>query len=148
MRSQVLSIRERQYIERVKNLGASDFRILGRHILPNVLPLIYANTVLVIAGSILSEATLAFLGLGDPVNVSWGTMLRSYGNTRSVIAAKALSSEHRHWTVGMAASDFHQLLLVEWLFGHVHAEPLPAAGTRAAPHGAAAAYAYRLIACS
>lgn len=75
VRSQVLSIRERQYIERVKNLGASDFRILVWHILPNVLPLIYANTVLVIAGSILSEATLAFLGLGDPVNVSWGTML-------------------------------------------------------------------------
>jgi peptide/nickel transport system permease protein len=39
------------------------------------LPLIFANTVLVIAGSILSEATLAFLGLGDPVRVSWGTML-------------------------------------------------------------------------
>lgn len=75
VRSQVLSIRERQYIERVRNLGATDFRILVKHILPNVLPLIYANTVLVIAGSILSEATLAFLGLGDPVNVSWGTML-------------------------------------------------------------------------
>jgi len=56
-------------------LGATDFRILNVHILPNVLPLIFANTVLVIAGSILSEATLAFLGLGDPVRVSWGTML-------------------------------------------------------------------------
>lgn len=75
IRSQVVSIRERQYIERIKSLGASDLRIIGLHILPNVLPLIYANTVLVIAGSILSEATLAFLGLGDPVSVSWGTML-------------------------------------------------------------------------
>ena len=75
VRSQVLSIRERQFIERVHNLGASDLRILWSHVLPNVLPLIYSNTVLVIAGSILSEATLAFLGLGDPVNVSWGTML-------------------------------------------------------------------------
>ncbi len=75
VRSQVLSIRERQYIERIKNLGARDARILWNHVLPNVLPLIYSNTVLVIAGSILSEATLAFLGLGDPVNVSWGTML-------------------------------------------------------------------------
>jgi len=75
VRSQVLSIRERMYIERIKNLGASDFRLMFRHVFPNVLPLIYANTVLVIAGSILSEATLAFLGLGDPVNVSWGTML-------------------------------------------------------------------------
>lgn len=75
VRSQVLSLRERQFIERVRSLGATDLRIIGIHILPNVLPLIYANTVLVIAGSILSEATLAFLGLGDPVRVSWGTML-------------------------------------------------------------------------
>ena len=75
VRSQVVSIRERQFIERIKALGASDFRVIYIHILPNVLPLIYANTVLVIAGSILSEATLAFLGLGDPVSVSWGTML-------------------------------------------------------------------------
>lgn len=75
VRSQVISLRERQFIERVRSLGATDLRIIGIHILPNVLPLIYANTVLVIAGSILSEATLAFLGLGDPVRVSWGTML-------------------------------------------------------------------------
>lgn len=75
VRSQVISIKERQFIERIKTLGAGNARIIMIHILPNVLPLIYANTVLVIAGSILSEATLAFLGLGDPVNVSWGTML-------------------------------------------------------------------------
>ncbi len=75
VRSQVISLRERQFIERVRSLGATNLRIIGIHILPNVLPLIYANTVLVIAGSILSEATLAFLGLGDPVRVSWGTML-------------------------------------------------------------------------
>lgn len=75
VRSQVLSIRERMYIERIRNLGASDARLMMHHVFPNVLPLIYANTVLVIAGSILSEATLAFLGLGDPVRISWGTML-------------------------------------------------------------------------
>jgi peptide/nickel transport system permease protein len=75
VRSQVLSLRERQFVVRIRSFGASDARIIGLHILPNVLPLIFANTVLVIAGSILSEATLAFLGLGDPVHVSWGTML-------------------------------------------------------------------------
>jgi len=75
VRSQVLSIRERQFIERCRMVGASDARIIALHILPNVMPLIYANTILVIAGSILSEATLAFLGLGDPASVSWGTML-------------------------------------------------------------------------
>jgi len=74
-RSQVISIRERQFIDRVRSLGASNARIIRVHILPNVVPLIVANTSLVIAGSILAEATLAFLGLGDPVRVSWGTML-------------------------------------------------------------------------
>ena len=75
VRSQVLSLRERQFITRIRSLGATDYRIVTSHILANVLPLIFANTVLVIAGSILAEATLAFLGLGDPVHVSWGTML-------------------------------------------------------------------------
>ena len=75
VRSQVLSLRERQFITRIRSLGATDMRIVTGHILSNVLPLMFANTVLVIAGSILAEATLAFLGLGDPVHVSWGTML-------------------------------------------------------------------------
>jgi peptide/nickel transport system permease protein len=75
VRSQVLSLRERQFVMRIRALGATDRRIVGLHILPNVMPLIFANTVLVIAGSILAEATLAFLGLGDPTHISWGTML-------------------------------------------------------------------------
>jgi len=75
VRSQVLSLRERQFVVRIQSMGASDLRLMGLHILPNVAPLIFANAVLVIAGSILAEATLAFLGLGDPVHVSWGTML-------------------------------------------------------------------------
>jgi peptide/nickel transport system permease protein len=75
VRSQVLSLRERQFVTRVRSLGTSNLRILRVHILPNVMPLIFANTVLVIGGAILAEATLSFLGLGDPVQVSWGTML-------------------------------------------------------------------------
>jgi peptide/nickel transport system permease protein len=75
VRSQVLSLRERQFVVRVGSMGATHRRIMLVHILPNVAPLIFANAALVIAGSILSEATLAFLGLGDPVHVSWGTML-------------------------------------------------------------------------
>jgi peptide/nickel transport system permease protein len=75
IRSQVLSLRERPLILRARSIGATDLRILGGHILPNVMPLILANLVLVLAGSVLSEATLSFLGLGDPVHVSWGTML-------------------------------------------------------------------------
>ncbi len=75
VRSQVLTLRERPFVARVRSLGASDLRIVRDHILGNVLPLILATTALVIAGSILAEATLAFLGLGDPTHVSWGTML-------------------------------------------------------------------------
>jgi peptide/nickel transport system permease protein len=75
VRSQVLSLRERQFVRRVQSMGGSHLRLIALHILPNVAPLIFANAVLVIAGSILAEATLAFLGLGDPVHVSWGTML-------------------------------------------------------------------------
>jgi peptide/nickel transport system permease protein len=75
VRSQTLSLRERQFVTRVRSLGTSNLRILRVHILPNVMPLIFANTVLVIGSAILAEATLSFLGLGDPVQTSWGTML-------------------------------------------------------------------------
>lgn len=75
VRSQTLSLRERVFVTRVRSIGASDLRILRVHILPNVMPLIFANTVLVIGAAILAEATISFLGLGDPVQVSWGAML-------------------------------------------------------------------------
>ena len=66
VRSQVLTLRERAFVERARALGASDAYIIRTHILPNTLPLIFANTVLIVAVAILSEAALAFLGLGDP----------------------------------------------------------------------------------
>jgi peptide/nickel transport system permease protein len=75
VRSQVLSIRERPYIERARALGASNRHMIVRHVLPNSMPVIFANTILTIAIAILSEAALTFLGLGDPTNPSWGSML-------------------------------------------------------------------------
>jgi peptide/nickel transport system permease protein len=75
VRSQVLSIKERQFILRLRALGASDYRIMMKHISPNIFSLIFANTILTIAVSILSEAVLSFLGLGDPLHISWGTQL-------------------------------------------------------------------------
>jgi len=75
VRADALRVRELQFIERGRAIGSSDWHIMQKHILPNVFPLIFANTVLVVAIAILSETTLSFLGLGDPLNFSWGTML-------------------------------------------------------------------------
>ncbi len=75
VRSQTLSVKERQYVERAISVGAGSGHIMARHILPNVFPLVFANTVLVAAVAIVSETTLSFLGLGDPTTASWGMML-------------------------------------------------------------------------
>jgi peptide/nickel transport system permease protein len=81
VRAQVLTLRERAFVERARALGAKDRYIIKTHILPNTLPLIFANTVLIVAVAILSEAALSFLGLGDPSRVSWGTMLEGAFNS-------------------------------------------------------------------
>jgi peptide/nickel transport system permease protein len=77
VRAQVLTLRERAFVERARAVGAGDGYIIRTHILPNTAPLIFANTVLIVAVAILSEAALAFLGLGDPTQISWGTMLEN-----------------------------------------------------------------------
>lgn len=77
VRAQVFTLRERAFVERARALGASDTYIIRTHILPNTIPLIFANTVLIVAVAILSEAALSFLGLGDPTRISWGTMLEN-----------------------------------------------------------------------
>jgi peptide/nickel transport system permease protein len=75
IRSQTLTIKERPYLERARLLGASKWQQVTGHVLPNVTPMIFANTTLTVAVAILTETTLSFLGLGDPTRVSWGTML-------------------------------------------------------------------------
>lgn len=75
VRAQTLSVEGRPYLERAKVLGDSDWQQMTKHVLPNVMPLVIANTTLTVAIVILSETTLAFLGLGDPFLDSWGTML-------------------------------------------------------------------------
>jgi len=80
VRAQVLSIRERQFIERARAIGSSDMAIVRRHVLPNAFPLVFANTILTVAVSILSEATLSFLGMRPVGVVTWGTML-SYASS-------------------------------------------------------------------
>ncbi len=85
VRAQVLSVRERQYIERARSIGAGEMDIIRRHIFPNTFPLVFANTILTVAVSILSEATLSFLGLRPVGEVTWGTML-SYAQEASAFS--------------------------------------------------------------
>jgi peptide/nickel transport system permease protein len=75
IRAQTLAIKERQFMERARAIGSGDAHIILHHLLPNVFPLIFANTILVTAVSILSETTLSFLGMGDSTRPSWGMML-------------------------------------------------------------------------
>jgi peptide/nickel transport system permease protein len=75
IRSQTITIRERPYLERARVLGAGSAHQIRRHVLPNVMPMVFANTTLTVAIAILTETTLSFLGLGDPTRVSWGSML-------------------------------------------------------------------------
>ncbi|MBU0464291.1 MAG: ABC transporter permease [Proteobacteria bacterium] len=75
IRIQTMGLKKRQFVDRARSLGASHFHIVKRHILPNVMPLVFANTVLVVATSIYLESTVSFLGLGDPTHISWGMIL-------------------------------------------------------------------------
>jgi peptide/nickel transport system permease protein len=75
IRAQVLSVKQRLYVDRSRALGGRSGHVIWRHILPNVAPLILANTTLTVPIAILSETTLSFLGLGDPTRASWGKML-------------------------------------------------------------------------
>ena len=84
IRSQVLTIKERQFIARARAIGAGNGHIIRKHILPQIMPLIVANTVLVVSTAILVESGLAFLGLGDPTQPSWGTIL-SFAFDRNAI---------------------------------------------------------------
>ena len=88
IRVQTLSLKERQFVERARSLGARHWHIVRRHILPNVLPLVFANTVLIIATAIYLESTVSFLGLGDPTHISWGMILHyAFTNAAMVYGA-------------------------------------------------------------
>ena len=75
-RSQTLSLAERPFIKSARAAGASDRRIMLHHILPNLLPIVFIETVIVVGWAIMLEAGLSFLGLGTTEAVSWGTMLQ------------------------------------------------------------------------
>ncbi|OPY49840.1 MAG: D-ala-D-ala transporter subunit [Methanosaeta sp. PtaU1.Bin112] len=81
VRSRVLQLREMPFVEAARGLGAGDCYIVFKHILPNTLQVIMAKFILAVAGAMLTEASLSFLGLGDSMQKSWGMML-SYAFSR------------------------------------------------------------------
>lgn len=93
IRSQVLVVRERGFVESARVAGASNFRIIFRHITPNILPLALLYGSLAMGWAILTEAAISFLGFGDPSSVSWGFMLND------AFVSQALSRGSYSWFV-------------------------------------------------
>lgn len=93
IRSQTLTLRNRVYVEAARVLGSSDFTIILRHIAPNVLPLSFLYGSIAIGWAILTEASISFLGFGDPDSISWGYMLQD------AFASQALSKGAYYWFV-------------------------------------------------
>ena len=81
IRAEILSLKERPYIQSARVTGASSVRIMFRHLTPNVMPLVFLYMTFSVSGAILFEAALSFLGLGDINTPSWGTMLSTVQQT-------------------------------------------------------------------
>ncbi|MCR6482348.1 ABC transporter permease [Amycolatopsis sp. OK19-0408] len=84
VRAQTLTIESRPYIERSHALGGGHLHIVGKHVLPGVMPLVLANTTLVVGNAVIADATLSFLGVGDPNSVTWGLVLESALNNGAI----------------------------------------------------------------
>jgi peptide/nickel transport system permease protein len=84
IRAQTLAVEARPFIERAKALGARDGQLMARQVLPNVAPFILVSGTLTVASAILSETTLTFLGLGNPTDVSWGSMINQAFNQGAI----------------------------------------------------------------
>jgi peptide/nickel transport system permease protein len=85
VRAEVQSVRSRVYVRRARTIGVGHLSIIWRHVLPQIAPLLIANTVLSVATAIFDETSLDFLGLGDPNGVSWGIILE-HANDRTAAA--------------------------------------------------------------
>lgn len=95
VRSMVLSLRERVFIEAAKAAGAGKLHIMNRHIIPNVFALVYITLAMAVPSAIITEATLSWLGLGDPLVASWGKILYDF-NVSGVALTSGLT-EYWFW---------------------------------------------------
>lgn len=86
IRAEAKSLRERTYVRRARSLGASNGRIIVRHVLPQVGPLLIAQTVLFVAYAIFAETYVTFLGLGDPSLISWGKLIENAFESNAITA--------------------------------------------------------------
>jgi len=93
IRSQTLTLRNRAYVEAARISGSSDLKIILRHVVPNILPLSFLYGSIAIGWAILTEASISFLGFGDPTSISWGYMLQD------AYASQALSKRSYYWFV-------------------------------------------------
>ncbi|MVA98062.1 ABC transporter permease subunit [Nitratireductor sp. CAU 1489] len=93
IRSQVLTLRSRGYVEAARVAGSSNLKIITRHIAPNILPLSFLYGSIAIGWAILTEASISFLGFGDPSQISWGYMLQD------AFASQALAKQAYYWFV-------------------------------------------------
>jgi peptide/nickel transport system permease protein len=110
-RGETLRHRERDYVRAAKALGVSPFRILARHILPNLLPLVIISVTLGFSGLVLYEATLSYLQLGvEPGTGSWGNMI---DGSRSELARDPII----WWNLASASTALFLLVLALNLFG-------------------------------
>ena len=95
VRSMVLSLRERPFIEAARAAGAGKFYIINRHLLPNVFALVYITLATAVPGAIVTEASLSWLGLGDPMVASWGKLLYDF-NSSGIAITRGLT-EYWFW---------------------------------------------------
>lgn len=86
VRAQTLAVEARPYVERARALGGGHTHVMLWHVLPNVMPVVLAQTTLLVATSIIAESTLAFLGMGDPTTISWGGILEAARTAGAVSA--------------------------------------------------------------
>jgi peptide/nickel transport system permease protein len=106
----VQSVRERVYVRRARTIGSSNTSIIVRHVLPQIAPLLIANTVLSVATAIFDETSLDFLGLGDPNGNSWGIILE-HANDRTAASYGAW------WTVVPAGLCIAAVIVGCYLLG-------------------------------
>jgi peptide/nickel transport system permease protein len=110
IRAQVKTLRERAYVRRARSVGAGHLSVMARHIVPQIGPLLVANTVITIAVAIFDESALAFLGLSDPNKVSWGTILE-HANDRTA------ASNGAWWAVVPAGACIAAVVIGCYLLG-------------------------------